>query len=113
MGPCGPPSWTNQWQLGPNQAPQGCPGPSGAPKGAFLGQNGPFWGPRECCRSSIGPEHLIWMRPTQLDQTVALGPKLGPPGLPKDLWGPQKGLSGPKRALLGAQECRDGLVRGL
>ena len=45
---------------------------------------------------------MIWMRPTQLDQPVALGPKLGPPGLPKDLRGPQKGLSGPKRALLGA-----------
>jgi hypothetical protein len=33
---------------------------------------------------------------------VALGPKLGPPGLPKDLRDPQKGLSGSKWALLGA-----------
>ena len=45
---------------------------------------------------------MIRMRPTQLDQPVALGPKFGPPWLPKDLRGPQKGLSGPKRALLGA-----------
>ena len=45
---------------------------------------------------------MIWMRPTQLDQPVAVGPKLGSPGLPKALRGPQKGLSGPKRALLGA-----------
>ena len=49
-----------------------------------------------------GSEHMIWMQPTQLDQPVSLGPKLGPPGLPKDLRGPQKGLSGPKWALLGA-----------
>ena len=45
---------------------------------------------------------MIWMRLTQLDQPVALGPKFGPPWLPKDLRGPQKGLSGPKRALMGA-----------
>ena len=29
---------------------------------------------------------------------MALGPKLGPPGLPKDLRGPQKGLSGGPRS---------------
>ena len=34
---------------------------------------------------------MIWMRPTQLDQPVAFGPKLGPPGLPR----------APKRAFLG------------
>ena len=42
------------------------------------------------------------MWPTQLDQPVAVGPKSGPPGLPKALRGPKKGLSGPKWALLGA-----------
>ena len=42
------------------------------------------------------------MQPTQLDQPVALGPKLGPQGLPRALRGHQKGLSGPKRALFGA-----------
>ena len=30
---------------------------------------------------------MIWMRPTQLDQPVAVGPKSGPPGLPRDLQG--------------------------
>ena len=47
-------------------------------------------------------EHMIWIRLSQTDQPVAVGPKVGPPGPSEDLWGPQKGLSGPKRALLGA-----------
>ena len=45
---------------------------------------------------------MIWMRPTQLDQPVVLGPKSGPPGPPESLRGHQKGLYGPKWALLGA-----------
>ena len=47
-------------------------------------------------------EHMIWIRLSQTDQPVAVGPKVGPPGPFEDIWGPQKGLSGPKRALLGA-----------
>ena len=47
-------------------------------------------------------EHMIWIRLSQTDQPVAVGPKVGPPGPIKDIWGPQKGLSRPKRALLGA-----------
>ena len=45
---------------------------------------------------------MIWIRLSQTDQPVAVGPKVGPPGPSEDLWGPQKGLSGPKQALLGA-----------
>ena len=55
---------------------------------------------------------MIWMRPTQLDQPVALGPKLGAPGLPKDLRGPQKGLSGLKRAFLGAPGVQKRSLKG-
>ena len=47
------------------------------------------------------PEHMIWIRLSQTDQPVAVGPKSGPWGLPKDLRGPQKGLSGLKRAFFG------------
>ena len=34
------------------------------------------------------------MSPTQLHHPMAVGPKSGPPGLPKDLQGPQKGFLG-------------------
>ena len=47
-------------------------------------------------------EHMIWIRLSQTDQPVAVGPKSGPWGIPKDLRGPQKGLSALKQALLGA-----------
>ena len=45
---------------------------------------------------------MIWMRVIPLDQTVTVGPKTGPPGHSEALRGPQKGLSRPKRALLGS-----------
>ena len=45
---------------------------------------------------------VVTMSPTQLDQPMAVRSKSGPPGLPKDIQGPRKGLSGLKRALLGA-----------
>ena len=34
--------------LWPKSGPPGQPRPFRAPKRGFLGQNGPFWGPREC-----------------------------------------------------------------
>ena len=46
-------------------------------------------------------EHMIWIRLSQTDQPVAVGPKSGPWGLPKDLRGPQKGLSALKQAPFG------------
>ena len=45
---------------------------------------------------------MIWMRVILLDQSVTVGSKTGPPGLSEALRGPQKDLSRPKRALLGA-----------
>ena len=42
------------------------------------------------------------MRVIPLDQPVTVGPKTGHPGHSEALRGPQKGLSRPKRALLGA-----------
>ena len=46
------------------------------------------------------PTLAMW--PIQLDQPVAVRPKSGPPGLAMALLGPQKGLYGPKGALLWA-----------
>ena len=87
----------------PNSGPPGLPenlrGPQkglSGPKRALLGAPGVL------LRSLEGPEHMVWMRPTQLDRPMVVWPKSGPLGLPEVLWGPQKGLSGPKRALLGA-----------
>ena len=45
---------------------------------------------------------MIWIRLSQTDQPVAVGPKSGPWGLPKDLRGPKKGVYWQKRTLLGA-----------
>ena len=45
---------------------------------------------------------VVTMSPTQTGQSGAVGTKSGPPGPSEDLWGPQKGHSGLKRALLGA-----------
>ena len=67
--------------------------------GAASGSRDQIW--------STGPSkdlqgHMIWIRLSQTDQLVAVGPKSGHWGLPKDLRGPQKGVSGRKRTLLGA-----------
>ena len=48
-----------------------------------------------------GPEHMIWMLPTQLDQPVAVGTKLEPLGPSKDLQSPLRTPRAPKRAFLG------------
>ena len=37
---------------------------------------------------------VVTMSPTQLDYPMAVGPKSGPPGLPKGLRGPQNGFLG-------------------
>merc|ERR1712212_610710 len=77
-------------------------GPPGLPKGPFWAKTGPFWGPRSAVEVSQGG------RAHDMDAAHPVGPTSGtwaqirPPGLPKDVRGPQKGLSGPKRALLGA-----------
>merc|ERR1711951_134039 len=97
-----PASWPNQWQLGPNQVPQGWPWPSWAPKRDFMGQRGPFCGLQECCRGPLrGRAH-------DLDAAHPVGPTSGtwaqirPPGAAREPPGPPKGLYGPKWALLGA-----------
>merc|ERR1712175_56975 len=51
------------------------------------------WAPYETSTALLGPPKGPVL--------ASKGPKLGPPGLPKDLRGPQKGLSRPKWALLG------------
>ena len=99
--PVGPTSGT--WaQIRPPGAAQG---PPGLPKGPFWAKTGPFGGPGSAVEvyyraraHDMNAAHPV----AQLDQPVALGPKLGPPGLPRALRGSQRGLSGPKRALLGA-----------
>ena len=65
-------------------------------KRALLGPPGAQKGPdtRSKC--------VVSMSPAQADQLGAVGTKSGPPGPSEDLRGPQKGHSGPKRALLGA-----------
>ena len=45
---------------------------------------------------------MIWAMMIWADQSVAVGTKSSPQGPTEDLWGSQKGLLGPKRALLGA-----------
>ena len=89
-------------QIRPPGAARGPPGPQ---KGLFGPKRALLGAPAVLLRSLKGPKHMVWMRPTQLDQPVAVGPKSGPPGLPTDLRGLQKGLFGPKRALLGTQKC--------
>jgi len=78
---------------------------NGATKLKELGPNSPFGAlaaEMEAQYDQVSSFNILAMWPTQLDQPVAVGPKSGPPRLPKDLRGPQKGLSEPKRALLGA-----------
>ena len=53
-------------------------------------------------------EHMIWIRLSQTDQPVAVGPKVGPPGPYKTLWGPQKALLGAPEVLGGLRGTRFG-----
>ena len=78
---------------------------NGATKLKELGPNSPIGAlaaEMEAQYVHLSSFNIIAMWPTQLDQPVAAGPKSGPPGLPKDLRGPQKDLSALKQALLGA-----------
>merc|ERR1712212_1282547 len=60
------------------------------------------------------PEHMIWMRPTQLDQPVALGQKIRPPGAAQGRPGPPKGpiwaktgpFGGPRSAVVVSKGAR-------
>ena len=94
------PSWTKGRQLGPNQAPQGCPRTSGALKRALLGQNGPLLGPQECRRGLLrGPSTWCgcnppsWTNQWQSDQIWPHGmsgaPKRTFLGQNRPFWGPQ------------------------
>ena len=73
----------------------------GPPKGIFCPKRCPFGGPSSAVEvfEEAGAHD---MDTAQTDQLVAVGPKSGHWGLPKDLRGPQKGVSGRKRTLLGA-----------
>ena len=59
------------------------------PKRALLGAPGV---PQ---RSLKGPKHMVWMRPTQLDQPVAFGIKSGPRGCPRTSGAPNRGFGVP------------------
>ena len=58
-------------------------------------------------RPATGPKCVVTMIPSQSDQSVTVGIKSGPFGPSKYLWDSQKGLSGPKKALLGARGAQD------
>ena len=92
-------SLTQTSQSGAVGTKSGTPGPSEDPKGAFRAKTGPFRTPR-------GPKGARY-------QVKVCGDHESNPDGPiggswdqiwpsEDLWGPQKGNSGPKRALLGA-----------
>ena len=79
----------------------------------------PIWallGPKRALLRALGARKrpntrskcLVTMIPAQSDQLAAVGTKSGPPGPYKTLWGPQKGLLGPKGPLLRALGCRRG-----
>ena len=66
-------SWAQIRPLGAAKGPPGPPKGPFWPKRAFLGAPGvQKW-------SLKGPKHMVWMRLTQLDQPVAVGPKTGLP----------------------------------
>ena len=89
-------SWNQIWALRALQVPLGLP------KGPFGAKRGPFGGPGGQDRPDIRPKCMVTMIPTKSDQLVAVGTKFDPSWPSKDLWDPQKGLSGPKLAHLGA-----------
>ena len=84
-------------------------GPFGPSKYLWDSQKG-LSGPKEALlgargaqdRPDIRPKCMVTMIPTKSDQLVAVGTKFDPSWPSKDLWDPQKGLSGPKLAHLGA-----------
>ena len=110
---CGPPSWTNQWHLGPNQAPWGCPRASGATKRGFMGQSGPFWGPQECCRGLLrGRSTWYGCSPSSWTNQWHLGPNWAPRGCPRTSGALKRAYQGQNGPFWGPQECRSGLVWG-
>ena len=86
-------SWDQIWSPGALRGPQ-----KGhfVPKRALLGS---LWTQKG---SDTRSKCVVTMSPAQTGQSGAVGTKSGPPGPSEDLRGPQKGHSGPKRALLGA-----------
>ena len=57
-------------------------------------------------RPHTRPKCVVTIIPAQSDQSVAIWTKSGPPVPSETLWGPQKGLLGPKQALLRALGAR-------
>ena len=86
----------------------GPPGPSeglGGPQKGLLGPNQALLGlPGAQKGPDIRSKCVLTMSLTQVGQWGAGGTKSGSPWPSEDLWGPQKGLLEPKRALLGAVE---------
>ena len=89
---------TKSGLLGPSDDLRGHEKGHFGPKRSLLGPPGAQKGPdtRSKC--------VVSMSLTQTGQSGAVGTKSGPTGLSEDLRGPLKGLSGQKRALLGAPE---------
>ena len=79
---------------GPSQDLQGPQKEHFGPKRALLGPPGAQG------RPNTGAKCVVTITPTQSDQLAAVWTKSGPRGPFKTLGDPQKGLSGPKRALL-------------
>ena len=98
-------------------------GTKSGPSGPFEDRQDPqkgHFGPKRALLRPLGakkrpntrPKCVVTMTPTQSDRLEAVGTKSGPWGPSEDLQDPQKGLSGPKRAVLGALECSRGPLRG-
>ena len=76
--------------------------PQGPPKGIFCKKCCPFGGPRSAVEvfEEAGAHDMDTAQPD--GSASGSWAKSRSLGASEDLWGPQKGLSGPKRALLGA-----------
>ena len=97
---------TKSGPRGPSQDLQGPQKGHFGPKRALLGPLGAQGRPNTRAKC------MVTMTPTQSDQLAAVWTKSGPRGPFKTLADPQKGLLGPKRALLGALECSRSPKRG-
>merc|ERR550525_1520081 len=89
--------------VGPKKRPpRALRGPPGPPKGPFEAQTGPFGGPRSAIEVRLGAQAHDMDAGHPVGPTSDSWAKNRPPRALRGPWGPQKGLSRPKRALLGA-----------